>query len=230
MSCLRFDVSFATITTMRFPVSESSAPQPAETAAPSRKTAVMPPDHPPIPEGVTSDTCPVNESARSVWIAAAEGAQQPVAGSSTAPGTAAASRPLSTEREISSIPRGAGAFYRHNTDSPEQPVGAGQAVPPSDHATGAGESVEHEAKGNWVYPSEQQFFNAMLRKNHDPKVADMRTIVPIHNAVNERAWEQVLAWEAGMGGEKCPGGIKLSSFVGRPQERSPKAWLKTVFG
>lgn len=154
----------------------------------------------------------MDDSARAVWISAAEQAQ-----SSTSPQAvrAASQRPLSQDREISSIPRGAGTLTRHNTDSPEQ---------------GHSEAVEHDAKGKWVYPSEQQFFNAMLRKNHDPKVADMRTIVPIHNAVNEKAWEEVLKWEAGMGGEKCPGGVKLSSFVGRPQERSPKAWLKTVFG
>jgi cytochrome c heme-lyase len=57
----------------------------------------------------------------------------------------------------------------------------------------------------------------------------MRTIVPIHNAVNEKAWEEVLMWEAGMGGDRC-GGLRLISFVGRPKDRTPKAWVKTMFG
>ena len=52
----------------------------------------------------------------------------------------------------------------------------------------------------WVYPSEQMFFDAMRRKNWDPKEVDMRTVVPIHNAVNERAWSQILEWEKGRGG------------------------------
>ncbi len=41
------------------------------------------------------------------------------------------------------------------------------------------------------------FFEAMKRKGFDgARVADMRTVVPIHNAVNERAWAEIKAWEA----------------------------------
>jgi cytochrome c heme-lyase len=69
----------------------------------------------------------------------------------------------------------------------------------------------------------------MMRKNHNPQARDMRTIVPIHNAVNEKAWEQVLMWEAGMGADRC-GGPRLVSFVGRPKDRTPKAWLMTALG
>ena len=81
----------------------------------------------------------------------------------------------------------------------------------------------------WVYPSEAQFFAAMARKQHNPRASDMRVIVPIHNAVNERAWGEVLGWEGGRGGERC-GGIKLVSFKGRPNERTPRAWIKTLLG
>ncbi|EMD38477.1 hypothetical protein CERSUDRAFT_82742 [Gelatoporia subvermispora B] len=69
----------------------------------------------------------------------------------------------------------------------------------------------------------------MARKNHDPQEADMKVIVPIHNAVNERAWAEVMRWEAGQGGEKC-GGVKLVSFKGRPGERSLRARWKTLLG
>jgi cytochrome c heme-lyase len=151
----------------------------------------------------------VDDSAKKVWMTAPE---NPFHNSSSAPESSSSSSVrLANDREISTIPRGAGSMYSHNTDA--APVAA-----------------EHEAGGNWVYPSEQQFFNAMMRKKHNPQAKDMKTIVPIHNAVNEKAWEEVLVWEAGMGGEKCPGGIKLSSFVGRPQDRTPKAWMKTIFG
>lgn len=45
------------------------------------------------------------------------------------------------------------------------------------------------------------FFDAMKRKSYDPEAADMRTIVPIHNAVNERAWMEIKDWEKGRGSE-----------------------------
>ena len=83
--------------------------------------------------------------------------------------------------------------------------------------------------GNWVYPSEAQFYAAMARKNHDPRAPDMKVVVPIHNAVNERAWSHIKEWEAGRGGEHC-GGIRLVSFKGRPREPSPKARILTLLG
>ncbi|EJD05738.1 cytochrome c and c1 heme-lyase [Fomitiporia mediterranea MF3/22] len=86
-----------------------------------------------------------------------------------------------------------------------------------------------EQGANWVYPSEAQFFAAMARKNHTPRAEDMGVIVPIHNAVNERAWGEVLGWERGWGGERC-GGVRLVSFKGRPKDRTPRAWMKTLLG
>ena len=54
---------------------------------------------------------------------------------------------------------------------------------------------------NWVYPSEQMFWNAMLRKgwrwDEDAiKQQDMSHIINIHNANNEKAWREVLLWES----------------------------------
>ncbi|KZT11438.1 cytochrome C1 heme lyase [Laetiporus sulphureus 93-53] len=83
--------------------------------------------------------------------------------------------------------------------------------------------------GNWVYPSQAQFYSAMARKNHNPQASDMKVIVPIHNAVNERAWAEVMKWEAGQGGDKC-GGVRLVSFKGRPQDLSPRARWRSLIG
>ena len=83
--------------------------------------------------------------------------------------------------------------------------------------------------GNWVYPSQAQFYSAMARKNHNPQETDMRVVVPIHNAVNERAWAEIMKWEAGQGGERC-GGVKLVSFKGRPNDRTPRAWFYSLLG
>ena len=53
----------------------------------------------------------------------------------------------------------------------------------------------------WVYPSEQMFFNAMIRKGwsykgEDLKPEDMKHIITIHNKNNEDAWQEILKWEA----------------------------------
>lgn len=86
-----------------------------------------------------------------------------------------------------------------------------------------------DANENWVYPSQAQFYAAMARKNHGPKLGDMPVLVPIHNAVNERAWSELLKWENGMGGDKC-GGVKLVSFKGRPKDRTIRAWFNILLG
>ena len=80
-----------------------------------------------------------------------------------------------------------------------------------------------------MYPSESQFFAAMARKNHEPQTKDMKVIVPIHNAVNERTWYEVLKWEEGRGSDAC-GGLKLVSFKGKSQELSPRARFKSLLG
>lgn len=90
-------------------------------------------------------------------------------------------------------------------------------------------SIPRPDGSNWVYPSQAQFFAAMERKQHQPQASDMQVLVPIHNAVNERAWSQVMNWEKGEGGEKC-GGVKLVSFKGRPKERSLRARLNILLG
>ncbi|EMR10306.1 hypothetical protein PNEG_01565 [Pneumocystis murina B123] len=78
----------------------------------------------------------------------------------------------------------------------------------------------------WIYPSERMFFQAMRRKNWNPRINEMQFIVPIHNAVNEQVWREILSWEKGWGSEMC-GGPKLVEFEGKSSKMSPKArWLK----
>lgn len=145
---------------------------------------------------------------------------------------------LSNKREVSSIPRYAsGSTPPAVSPNGEQTVTSSVPVPPSDaHSSSAASDPPDET--HWVYPSEQQFFLAMMRKHAAkmytpdmpaPKPEDMKTIVPIHNAVNERAWGEVMKWERGQGGEAC-GGVRLVSFKGRPRDRTPKAWLNVALG
>ena len=200
--------------------------------------------------------CPVDHKAREAWLeqaraqgstatnphataAAAAAAPQPTAQSSlpsssspvqpscdssaldqsttspapTATSTLSALR-LGTEREVSTIPRAL----------PSSPTPAGARPANSEKDTGA-----DKASGNWIYPSERMFFDAMRRKSFDPNETDMRTIVPIHNAVNERAWHEIKAWEAGRGADAC-GGPKLESFSGLSTSLTPRARWKTLIG
>jgi len=74
------------------------------------------------------------------------------------------------------------------------------------------------------------FFEAMKRKGHSGDAKDMKTIVPIHNAVNERAWKEIKDWERPWGSEQKCGGPKLHSFLGLSTSMSPKARFKTILG
>jgi cytochrome c heme-lyase len=150
--------------------------------------------------------CPVDHNTRAAWL---ENARKPSNAPATTPNaltrsgdscdsskidrphppshpaiTATEGPRLGVTRETSSIPR---------TDAPNSPSGR-----PANSERESGASPT----GNWIYPSEEMFFNAMRRKNYDPQAEDMRTIVPIHNAVNERAWKEIREWEQGRGAEK----------------------------
>ena len=80
----------------------------------------------------------------------------------------------------------------------------------------------------WTYPSARMFYDAMARKGWKPDARDMEQVVKIHNAVNERAWAQVMAWER-RHCESCPD-PKLLKFRGRPRDFSPKARLLNFLG
>jgi len=160
----------------------------------------------PSPQPTPSPKIPVGESCDSSQIDA----------SNTA--TPAVSRALSKfsldqSREISTIPRAA-----LSSSSPGNTA-------PANNENESGSSTS----GNWIYPSEQMFFEAMRRKSYSPEAADMKTIVPIHNAVNEQAWKEIKAWEAGRGSEKC-GGPKLVSFSGQATAMTPRARINTMLG
>lgn len=132
--------------------------------------------------------------------------------------------PLDEARVISSIPRSSDPGP---TDPEQTPAPQKQAPVNHEQETGA------SASGHWVYPSEKQFFDAMKRKGFDAAATDMKTVVPIHNAVNERAWGEILKWEApyvAPANQGC-GGPRLHSFAGLGSATmSPKARINTLLG
>jgi cytochrome c heme-lyase len=118
--------------------------------------------------------------------------------------------PLSTNRVISSIPRADDVV-----DVPSHQ--------PAEVAISNDSSSHNPIK--WVYPSEQQFYNAMRRKGWEG--VDERTIpdvVRIHNSVNEQGWFQVRMWEQILYQNSNP---RLVKFLGRPKDVSPRAWFLT---
>lgn len=102
-----------------------------------------------------------------------------------------------------------------------------------------------DGSGNWQYPSEKMFWNAMIRKgwnwkDHvEGKVAehkgkfkgkDMTEIIKIHNANNESAWVEVLKWERALHSKDCPVGPKLKKFSGDATKFTPRARIRHWLG
>ncbi|KAF1964933.1 cytochrome c and c1 heme-lyase [Bimuria novae-zelandiae CBS 107.79] len=191
-----------------------------------------------------AEKCPVDHKTRETWLAQAKKAnpsatQPPSSPHAAAPSTLATpgcdsssmeatqttsphtpppsdpSSTLGTTRVISTIPRAL-------------PTSPSQTTAPanSERDTGA-----DKATGNWIYPSERMFFDAMRRKSHSASPTDMSTIVPIHNAVNERAWAEILRWETPFSEASKCSGPRLESFSGTASAMTPRArWNTHVLG
>jgi cytochrome c heme-lyase len=151
--------------------------------------------------------CPVDHSTRARWIQQNESSSSPhpFAGSASASAGTAPAKAAPARAPILSNERETSTIPRHL------------------------EGSSGSDSKNWVYPSPSQFFTALQRKNRNPNAEDMDTVVPIHNAVNERTWHEVLKWEAEANAGKTDT-VELVSFKGRPQDRTPRAWWKVLLG
>ncbi|BCR85155.1 cytochrome c1 heme lyase CYT2 [Aspergillus chevalieri] len=193
-----------------------------------------------------ADACPVDHKTREVWLQqhrASGGAPHPPPPSADSEPRTKAQRPLSADREVSSIPR---AFNDRADSSQTASVCPSPYAASHDTPSNAEDETGHDkTSGNWIYPSERQFFEALVKKGNTPTSTNSPTelattvasIIPIHNAVNERAWQQILDWEkkapsSDPGSRKC-GGPKLYSFRGLgvdPQFLSPRARVNSWMG
>ncbi|CEM02166.1 unnamed protein product [Vitrella brassicaformis CCMP3155] len=79
----------------------------------------------------------------------------------------------------------------------------------------------------WVYPSPQQFYNALLRKDKDPEADHMDATVYVHNWVNEQTWKGIMKWEE-MHNKECPNPT-LTRFVGKSDDLSLRARYNSLF-
>ncbi|WEW55515.1 cytochrome c/c1 heme lyase [Emydomyces testavorans] len=197
-----------------------------------------------------ASVCPVDHTAHSAWLSTsdkpANSTSRPLIPGSDTPPTKL-QRALSTDREVSSIPRALPSHVEHPT--PPQPPSpyAPRSSPTASHSSPSNSESEtgHDKRtGNWVYPSERQFFEALIRKGTPTSTTSAKelatsvaSIIPIHNAVNERAWSEILSWESRAptsdpGSGKC-GGPKLYSFRGLGAESqflSPRARFNGLLG
>ena len=215
----------------------------------------------------SAGACPVDHKTRAVWLSQNQGSSTHPPSSSSPPSPALKAqpdpdshaptkrqRPLSHDREVSSIPRA-----HPNTSSSTTSDSSASSAPPSPYtkqqqlstipshgipSNAESETGQDASSGNWVYPSERQFFDALVKKgtpNSTTSATDLATsvasIIPIHNAVNERAWSEILSWESAAptsdpGSRKC-GGPRLYSFRGLGVESrylSPRARFNGVLG
>jgi len=127
--------------------------------------------------------------------------------------------PLSTHRLESTIPRS-------STEG---------STPPAHQIKMNMTNAKNTTKTNstadtWVYPSEQQVFNAMKRKGWKGiEEESIPSFLQIHNSVNERSWRDVQQWE-GTDDNGDTGTVELSRFEGRPKDITPKAWFLSTLG
>ncbi|KAI9671740.1 MAG: Cytochrome c1 heme lyase [Alyxoria varia] len=136
---------------------------------------------------------------------------------------------LSNHRETSSIPRGGSL----PTAQPQQPTPAEPPQQQEEQQHPSESTLSHASPnaqtsdpiisptGHWMYPSEAQFFTALARKHGAdgaPPPATMSAVIPIHNAVNERTWHEILGWESLQDGQQDRKGERSE-----PRTRSSKA-------
>lgn len=158
------------------------------------------------------EACPVDHSARSRWLSS-------VSVESQAGQTASQQTVEAVEIEGCNSDKLSSVAPSSNVDLPTERETS--SIPRT------------STRDHWVYPLQKQFFDAMKRKEWNPAAADMKTVVPIHNHVNELAWRHILNWERAHVTEaqrQC-GGISLTSFKGDSKKMTPRAWVKlTLFG
>lgn len=192
-----------------------------------------------IPTSMSSteeEKCPVDHSAREEWLKKIKqaGGAGPAAGlpphhlkvTNPDPSSYAVEEP-SNKTTIAATSDSLDNKSCSSQELPKEPVYHSKVPLPTEREIS---SIPRTGENdNWVYPSQKQFYEAMQRKQWNPHAEDMRTVVPIHNAVNERAWRHILMWEKGQGGDKC-GGVKLTSFKGDSKKLTPRARWRLFLG
>lgn len=154
--------------------------------------------------------------------------------------------PMYVASTTETISKPASGCPMHGVDGKENDIDPTNMMPPPNQRPSPGQPFllntnrqtstiprggEQEGQ-NWQYPSEQMFWNAMLRKGwrwekDALSQQDMQHIIRIHNTNNERAWNEILMWESFHSECEHP---KLLKFGGRAKDYSPRARIRALFG
>ena len=98
-------------------------------------------------------------------------------------------------------------------------------IPKSEDAMGPGSK---DSDKNWYYPSPQQFYHALKRKDMAAPEENISTMVDIHNFLNEQVWNEILKWENHYK-DTCATPT-LSRFEGKANNPSLKSkWTKLLY-
>ncbi|POW15251.1 hypothetical protein PSTT_02190 [Puccinia striiformis] len=143
---------------------------------------------------------------------------------------------LSLDRTLSSIPLPSKSGSSSSSGSSGE--SSNISACPINHQTREINQQQNKEKETWVYPSPQQFYNALVRKGWETPEEAIPIMVDIHNWMNEAVWNEVLRWESRyfFKPSSLPSSstttkftpidqpeISLVKFQGRPNELSPKA-------
>ncbi|GAW83622.1 cytochrome c heme lyase [Plasmodium gonderi] len=88
-------------------------------------------------------------------------------------------------------------------------------------------SIPKNSKEYWMYPSPQQFYNSLIRKNKDIDKNYIDAVVTVHNEVNEESWKHILKYEY-LHRNKC-NEVTLQRFFGKFDDLSVKAKFRSIF-
>lgn len=117
---------------------------------------------------------------------------------------------------------------RNNMPDFPQSLATNQTAPLSTKREVSSIPKTGSASSNWEYPSPQQFFHALLRRNKTAEEDSMESVVYVHNQVNEDSWRAVLQWER-LHEDSCKT-PSLQRFVGKSEEPSLKHRFREFFG
>ena len=99
------------------------------------------------------------------------------------------------------------------------------SIPKAKDADGPGSQSEDK---NWFYPSPQQFYHALKKKDMAAPEENIEEMVDIHNFLNEGVWNEIMKWESEYK-DVCPS-PSLLKFQGKASNPTFKSrWTSLIY-
>lgn len=84
---------------------------------------------------------------------------------------------------------------------------------------------ENKKEDKWQYPSQRMFYNALQRKGKGVDKEGIEGMLMIHNAINEKVWEELCELEEKLNPSRKACIPSLVRFQGKPSQLSPTAFF-----